>query len=256
MNLRNVLNNFVLPIIMTMVFSFISVYLPSSLVGLVFMGYFIVFMTVYAVFAGMQFKRILKDLEYVSDGITLFEESKEKVFQIKSRDKELLEESRLEIKKASPRLLIFFAILLFIILVSYVNQVRYYIIILPCEYLKGVLLDEKLARFIVYLLFYCFLYIIQLIAFRRSGTPSLRLTSFIPSQYKITDRGMILDNSYALKFPLEVTEFKVNKSRKFVEFTLKSKGSTSQIISGKVRLYSSRIEELAKILKRYLKTVE
>ena len=98
-------------------------------------------------------------------------------------------------------------------------------------------------------MFYLILMILFMSVSRFSGGGAME-TMTIPSQYRVTRRGLIIDERLAYRFPLKVKRISRDKSRKYVELVVSgTPGFKQSRVTSKIRLYTNRVEELYKILK-------
>ncbi len=250
--------NYVMTIVMILLFSYLSALAPQWL-SIIFPAYIIAFMAIYFIITGLSVKRMFKELDYVSKGVTLFEESKERVLAIRRRDRKLLEESKVEMKGFALQFLGFFILIIFFTLIVSSAEFRYLLIDFPSKVYQNIIKNPGWALFLSYVTFYTFLFIIQFVILKISGKKGglTRVSLLIPSKYKITNRGLIMDDSIAIKFPLELSDLRVNRSRKFVEFVIRSMpGISYGGVMSRVRLYTTKIDELADIIKKYSKIIK
>lgn len=243
----------VMTIVTMTAFAFFSVYLPPEIQSWMFLAYMLVFFGIYMAMAGLGTRKILQDIEYVSKGKLLYEADKKEVFKVKAKDGRLTEELKEQTKQSMAHFLPMMVYLSIFIFIIYVPSIREALITLPYEKLKPIIGDEKLSRFAAYLLFYFILMAIQLIPLRLlSKRGTFRGSQLLmPSKYRVTDRGIVIDDRMAIRFPLSLRTIKVDRSRKFVEIKLKNLPGAPAMQTGEVRLrlYTNKTEELAEILK-------
>ncbi len=253
MNSVNGYKQWIMTIVTMTAFAFFSVYLPPEMQSWMFLAYMLVFFGIYMAMAGLGTKKILQDIEYVSKGKLLYEADKKEVFKVKAKDSRLTEELKEQTKQSMAQFLPMMIYLSIFIFIIYVPSIRETLITLPYERLKPVIGDDKLSRFAAYLLFYFILMAIQLVPLRLlSGRGTFRGSQLLmPSKYRVTDRGIIMDDRMAIRFPLLLKAIRVNRSRRFVEIKLRNLPGTPTAQTGEVRLrlYTNKVEDLAEILK-------
>jgi Predicted membrane protein len=102
----------------------------------------------------------------------------------------------------------------------------------------GPYLGVYLARFLGYAAIFGLFAAISLVTFKPQVMPR------IVRSLKVYETGMVIDKTMGLKAPLEVSEYKVNEERRFIEFKL-----NNQIF----RIYYKDIKELNTILSKLLR---
>jgi len=232
------------------IFAFISVYVPQNIYSFVILIYILVFLAVNFIIVGISAKKIFKDLVYVSEGETIFEETKKTVQLLRRKDKLLVQESKLELKSYVKNVVAVILMFLIIMLIVNVPLLRETIISVPREFFLTHLKDEKVSLFLSYMIFYLILMVVSMGFSRTLGKGGAMETVTIPSQYRVTKRGLVIDERLAYKFPLKVKRISRDASRKYVELVVSGTPAFGQSgVTSRIRLYTNRVEELYKILK-------
>lgn len=242
--------SYLLNIILLIVFAFISVYVPPNIYYFVMLAYFLVFLSINFVIVGVSAKRILKDLVYVSEGKTIFEESKKTIQLLQRKDKLLAQESRVELKTYAKSILSMILVLVIMFSIVYIPQLRETMISIPRDLFLTYFKDEKISLFFSNIIFYLILMILFMSVSKSFGGGGSMETMTIPSQYRVTKRGLVIDERLAYRFPLKVKRISRDKSRKYVELVVSgTPGLKQNRVTSKIRLYTNRVEELYEILK-------
>jgi len=242
--------SYLLNIAMLAFFAFISVYVPRDMYFLVTLIYLIAFLAINFVIVGISAKRLFKDLVYVSEGKTIFEETKKTIQTLQKKDKLLVQESKVELKSYAKSILVTVLMFIIMMLIVYVPQIRELIISIPKDLFLACFKDEKISLFFSNIVFYLILMLMFMSISKSLGGGKVMETMVIPSYYKITKRGLLIEERLAYKFPLKVKQVNKNTSRKYVELIISGTPTFKQSgVTSKIRLYTNRVEELYKILK-------
>ena len=245
-----VVSRYLLSLGVIVFFSLISVYLPPWAYSWVVLAYLVTFMAINMVVVGISARRLLRDLEYVSGGRVLFEETKRRVQLLKRKDRKLEEESRSQLRSQAKSMLGLLLTFVVIMVLFGTPQMRNLVVSVPKELIMGFVSDEKAALFLSYLLFYLLLMVASTLVTKPFGAGGVQETLVVPSEYVVTERGLIIDNSIAYRFPLRAKGLNVSPSRRYVELVLSGAPALRKGgVTSRVRLYTSKFEELYKILK-------
>jgi uncharacterized membrane protein len=232
-----------LGVALMVVFAYMNANYPEH-TGLFFTLYFVVFLGVLLLLTGRQARGILRDIEQVSRGEVIYEAPSAEVAKLREKD---FENTRPELAaQVRYAMLPFLAILLFLIVYS-LPWARNAFLNLG----RSVTEDAKLANFLSFLAFYGVFYVFSVatgILARRfqSRTGTLQ----IASKYKVTTRGLLVDDRLPIAFPVK-GRITVNSRRKFVELELEQQVMGSRV-KQRVRLYSPEPSKLAALLKPYV----
>lgn len=241
--------NIILNIVILLIFSFMSTYLQEYF-SFLFLLYFVAIMGIQFLLLGKQTKKLISNVKLIESGKKLFEESREIVMKLRLKDRELSSEM-----KGQGIILLFQLIPLLIFFpMIFIGSMRSGIINLIKNFIIIYVYDNKLASFISFFLLYFMFFLISLITMRYSSYYLKKKNIphiVIPSEYIITNKGLLLDKSQPILFPLKAKDIKMNTNRKFVEISISSKDSpmmpsTRDKIT--IRLYTNRTKELRKIL--------
>jgi len=240
---RALLLQYLIGLVLLVVFAFLNANFPQY-TSWIFLLYFIALMSIMFVLMGKQTQTLLKDLDEIKKGETLYKSNMEEVVKLREKD---LQNTQPELMGQFKATLVPFFSLLVFIFVFYIPQVRDFF------FQAGRMLapvDTKMASFFEYLFLYGFFYVISLI----SGLYTRRLqaktgTLVIATNYVVTSKGVIVDERMPIKFPLK-GNIVVDSRRKFVELETVQQvmGST---VKQRIRLYASEPSKLANLLKTY-----
>ena len=225
------------------IFAYVNANYPEH-TGLFFTLYFVVFMGILLLLTGRQARGILRDIEQVSKGEVIYEAPSTEVAKLREKD---FENTRPELAaQAKYAMLPFLAILLFLVMYS-LPWVRDYFLNLGRSFTD----DAKLANFLSFLMFYGVFYIFSVatgIAARKFQGKTGTLQ--IASKYKVTTRGLLVDERLPIVFPVK-GRITVNSRRKFVELELEQQVMGTRV-KQRVRLYNPEPSKLAALLKPYV----
>jgi len=225
------------------VFAYVNANYPEH-TGLFFVLYFLVFMGVLLLLTGRQARGILREIEQVSKGEVIYEVPASEVAKLREKD---FENTRPELAaQAKYAMMPFLIILLFLTLYS-LPWVRDTFLSIG----ESLTQDVKLANFLSFLTFYGVFYVLSVVVgtlARRSQSRTGTLQ--IASKYRVTSRGIIIDDRLPIAFPIK-GRMTVNTRRKFVELELEQQIMGSKV-KQRVRLYNPEPSKLAALLKPYV----
>lgn len=224
--------NYVLSAALVFLFAYINSYFPGLQSLLIFL-YIAVVMGITMFFTGRSARKTIRDIEYILGGSVLHKADRELVAKLKNKDLLLLSQ---ELKGQGVLLLtMILPIIIFLVLVMTPA---------PREFFQA--LSKSLgttgreATFFSFVLFYFSLFGVSILFsqinrlyYKKRGGMLL-----IPSEYVITDRGIVLDNRTPVLFPINRNVVKVNSKRRFVELE-SSVGQAGSRMSSRVRLYAT-----------------
>ncbi len=193
--------------------------------------YFLVFFGI-TMFLGIRnFRRGMAAAHDVAKGKPIIEIDEKEAMKLMEKDKELLSEFR---KFSRMSLTSLFFIPVFMLAFIFLFPV------LPPAFVNsiGPHVGVQFATFLGYLAIFGTLTAISLVAFKPPVIPR------IARSVKIYEGGIVIDKNLGLKTPIEVSDYRVNPERKFVEFK-----TNNQIY----RIYYKDIKELDSVLTKMLK---
>ncbi|AFA39575.1 putative membrane protein [Pyrobaculum oguniense TE7] len=196
--------------------------------------YFIVFFGI-AIFAGLRsYRKNLASAQEIAKGRPLLEIDEKDINKTLEKDKELLNEYKNLARKSFINFMIlplslFVAMVLFPVLPPFVEaSLKPYI-------------GPEAGRFLGYVAIFSIFAAITTAMFRPITTPR------IVRHLKVYETGIVVDKSLGLKAPIEVTDYRLNENRKFIEFK-----TNNQIF----RIYYKDVKELDNILSRLIKPLK
>lgn len=237
-------------------FAYISAYYPQYSTQLV-IAYIVLVMGLTMIFTGKQTGKTLKDIEYILNGKKLFEVGSTKILKLKERDKIFLKKEVGSEWIASAAL---FLPLIILVILFFIPSLRNTFLYSIVSFLEPRIHDINLARFFAFLAFFGLFVVVSYvpskivnICYKSQGKPYY----LIPSHYIVTDRGIIINRTTPLKFPLKAKAVKSQGSRKIVDIVgvkgiPNPMGSDREII---IRLYCDEPKKLAELLRKYLRQV-
>ncbi|RLE83073.1 MAG: hypothetical protein DRJ52_00745 [Thermoprotei archaeon] len=240
-------------IITLVAIAFVSAYFPQYYFYLIIV-YLVVMFAVTMIFTGKQTGKTIKDLEYILGGEKLLEVSSARIIKLRERDKIFLKK---EAGSEWIMALAFFLplVILFVILIipGLKETLMAYIIGIVQKYVH----DETFSKFVGFLVFFSSFIIVSYIPYKithRYYQSRGRPYYLIPTHYVLTDRGLIINRTTPLKFPLKAKAIKSQGSRKLVDI-IGVKGIPSFVRGQEivVRLYCDEPKKLAELLRKYSK---
>ncbi|RLE84804.1 MAG: hypothetical protein DRJ41_02460 [Thermoprotei archaeon] len=226
--------NYVVGIVSMVAFAYISSYFPEMFSYLI-IAYMVLMMGLILFMTGKSTSRMIKDVSYIEKGNVIAKISKETINKLKSKDIAIL--SRELSDQGKLMMLSFLPLILFIIIIFFPSLRDVFSVV-------GQLgRTEQERNFLSFLSFYLFIYVLSIsssmftrIYARRKGGLLM-----IPSQYVVTDRGVVADKRTPIKIPVEKTKIRYDSKRKFVEIVVPGQGGSPD---SRVRLYSPNPREL------------
>ncbi|MCD6208942.1 MAG: DUF2208 family protein [Thermoproteales archaeon] len=236
---------YVVGIIATVIFAWLSSFRPD-LLSLMFIGYIVIVFGATFLITGKSAARIVKDLEYIEKGQKLFTARKESVNKIKIMDPRLNE----DLKTQGIIMILYFIPTIIIFALVFIPGFRDQFLSSVSSLILPYVGEKQTSLFFAYLTFYGMFYVISIgfnlfsrLFYRGKGV------IMIPSEYVVTDRGIIVDKKTPLKFPLK-GNIHLNESRKFVEIIVDSPQPGMQKV--RYRFYTQQVKKLYEILRGQL----
>ena len=244
-------------ILLLEIFVLVSAFFPQYS-GMFFFLYFIALMGVILLITGRSTRRIIKDLEELTDAEVILKVDQDTVLKLRAKDRAYKEEMGKQVKYQ----LMYFMLMIFLIVLFSSGELRATIF----SWARFIVGDKNqvLLNFLQYQILYLIFFAFSFSGYRILGSVSKEKTPFsitVPSRYIVTTKGIIIDDRLPLKFPIEVKNWRVDNSRRFVELELSSHpfaagGALGTATTFRLRLYSQRPRELWDVLKRYVKIRE
>ncbi len=227
------------------VFSAISAYFPGML-GYLIIAYLLIFFAIQAIVVGKYTKSMLSDLNYISSGKILLKEDKKTIQKLQAKDPSYEK----MLRKQATSMLIQLGLMILILIVLAYSPVRLLIPQLILS-IQPSITDERLLLFISNMVLFLTLFLVSAIILPRAmGQSPMQIV--IPSTYKVTEKGMILDERLPLKFPLKINKLEVNSKMKYIELVVKQDITPSTAGKGEItiRLYSTKPKVLLEIIEK------
>ncbi|MEM1924867.1 MAG: DUF2208 family protein [Pyrobaculum sp.] len=215
------------------IFAAMLTYFPDAYFTILIL-YFVVFLAISIFFGVRAYRRGVAAVNEISKGRPIIEIDEKEVNKLIEKDKELLSEFR---KISRTSLIPLLTIPFFIILAAFLFP----ILPIVAETSLGQLLGEKLALFISYVALFGLFAIVFTLLFKPPVMPR------IVRNFKIYETGVVIDKTLGLKAPIEVSEYRTNTERRFIEFKV-----NNQIF----RVYYKDIKELNEILSKIIKPLK
>jgi uncharacterized membrane protein len=182
-----------------------------------------------SIFLGLRtYRQGVASAQEIAKGKPLLEIDEKEVNKLLEKDKELIKEYKKFARASFITLPIF--LLLFMILFPALPHLA--------ESALEPYVGAYLARFLGYATIFVLFAAISLVIFKPQAVPK------IVRNLKVYETGLVIDKVLGLKSPIEVSEYKVNEERKFIEFK-----SNNQIF----RIYYKDIKELDAVLSKLIK---
>ncbi|ACB39658.1 DUF2208 family protein [Pyrobaculum neutrophilum] len=211
-------------------FATILTFFPSDYFTAVLL-YFVLFFAV-SIFIGVRtYRRGIANVQEISRGKPLMEIDEKEVDKLLEKDKALMDEYRKFARASFMPLLILPG---FILLATFLFPTLPHV----AETSLGASIGPTAARFISYVAIFSVFSAISMLAFKPPVVPR------IVRSLKVYEAGVVIDKTLGLKAPLEVSEYKINEERRFIEFKL-----NNQVF----RIYHRDVKELDAVLSRLLR---
>jgi uncharacterized membrane protein len=185
-----------------------------------------------SVFLGLRtYRQGVAAAREIAKGKPLLEIDEKEVNKLLEKDKELVKEYKKFVRTSfMPLLMLPIFLLLFMILFPALPHLA--------ESALEPYVGAYLARFLGYATIFVLFAAISLVIFKPQAMPR------IVRNLKVYETGLVIDKVLGLKSPIEVSEYKVNEERKFIEFK-----TNNQIF----RIYYKDIKELDAVLSKLIK---
>lgn len=237
--------NYVISIAAMFLFAYISSYAPPGYSGYIFLGYFIFIMVVMAVIGGYGFRKASRDVKDVLSGKIIVKADDDDVKPLMAKDPFLNADLKSQgLTMLMTLILPFLMIILFYSLNSFGFQSMVAKHILELGY--G---DEQFGRFLGWLTLYALLFSISFstqIVNKISASKRGYATFMIAKRYKVTDKGLIVNDVTALPAPINAKSISYDEKRKFVDIVASI--ASNPMGATKLRLYSKKPKELYNII--------
>jgi len=219
----------VISILSALAFAAVLAFFPGQYFTAVLL-YFLLFFGISIFLSLRTYRQGAASAREIAKGKPLFEIDEKEVNKLLEKDKELINEYK-KFARASfmPLLMLPIFLLLFTILFP------------TLPHLAESVLGPYLARFLGYAAIFMLFAAISLATFKPQVMPR------IVRNLRVYEAGLVIDKALGLKSPIEVSEYKVDEERKFIEFRL-----NNQIF----RIYYKDIKELDAVLSRLLKPLK
>ncbi|MEZ0345693.1 MAG: DUF2208 domain-containing protein [Infirmifilum sp.] len=231
---------YALGLVLMIAFAYMNANYPDK-TWLFFTLYLLVFMGIIFLVTGRQARNIFRDLEEVQRGETIYQADPDLSLKLREKD---VEKTQGELAAQFKASMIPMITMILFLMVFYIPQLREAFSSLGSMLTQ----DPKTATFYSFLSMYGLFYFISLVTglyTRRIQAKTGTLT--IATKYKVTTRGIIVDERLPVKFPLTGTIATDNK-RKFVEIILKQQVMGTEV-KQRIRLYTPEPSKLASLLK-------
>ncbi|MEM1545015.1 MAG: DUF2208 family protein [Candidatus Methanomethylicia archaeon] len=242
--------NYMLSIIAMFVFAYISSYAPPEYTSYVFLGYFIFIMAIMAIISGRGFKKTSMSIRDVLSGKIIVKADDDDVKPLMSKDPLL----NVDLKAQGLTMLTMFTLPLLVLILFYLlNSFRFQSIIASRVSELGYC-DEHFGRFLGWLILYALLFsisslnqIVNRISASKRGYAAL----MIAKRYKVTDKGIVINDMTVLPAPIEAKSISYDEKRKFVDIIASI--ASNPIGATKLRLYSKKPKDLYNIILKLTK---
>jgi uncharacterized membrane protein len=223
----------VISILSALAFAAVLAFFPGQYFTAVLL-YFLLFFGISIFLSLRTYRQGAASAREIAKGKPLLEIDEKEVNKLLEKDKELINEYK-KFARASfmPLLTLPIFLLLFTILFPTLPHLA--------ESVLGPYVGAYLARFLGYAAMFMLFAAISLATFKPQVMPR------IVRSLKVYETGLVIDRALGLKSPIEVSEYKVDEERKFIEFRL-----NNQIF----RVYYKDIKELDAVLSRLLKPLK
>nr|WP_287069496.1 DUF2208 family protein [Pyrobaculum sp.] len=214
-------------------FSAVLTFFPAEFFTVLIL-YFVFFFGLSIIMGLRSYRKGVVAAQEISRGRPLIEIDEKEVNKLLEKDKELINEYKRFARASFMPLL---TLPIFILLVTFLFPT------LPplAESGLGPVVGREAARFLSYVVVFGIFAVISMATFRPPVAPR------IVRNLKVYEAGLVIDKSLGLKAPIEVTDYKINEERKFVEFKL-----NNQIF----RIYYKDIKELDSILSKLVRRLK
>ena len=209
------------------------------------------------IFTGKQTGKTIRDLEYILKGNKFFEADSTKILKLKERDKIFLKKETGSEWITTAAL---FLPMIILLILFFIPSLRSLFLFSVTSFLEPSLHDTNLSRFFAFLAFFGLFIVVSYVPskiiniyYKSQNKPYY----LIPSHYIVTDRGIVINRTTPLKFPLKAKAIKSQGSRRLVDIIGVKNfpnpvGGDREIV---IRLYCDEPKKLAELLRKYLQQV-
>lgn len=230
--------NYVIGIISMFIFAYISSYFPE-LFSYLIIAYMVLMTALILFMTGKSTSKMIKDVNYIEKGKVLLKASKEIINKLKSKDISLLSKELSD--QGKLMVLSFLPFIIFIIIIVFPSFRDLFSVV------GSLGRTEQERNFLSFLSFYLFLYLLSILSSVASKIYTKKKGGLlvIPSQYVVTERGIVADKRTPIKIPVDKSRVKCDTKRKFVEVRVSGQGGSPD---SRIRLYSPNPRELYELI--------
>jgi uncharacterized membrane protein len=242
--------NYLLSIIAMFIFAYVSSYTPPEYTGYIFLGYFIFIMAIMAIVSGRGFRKASISIREILSGKIIVKADDDDVKPLMSKDPLL----NTDLKAQGLTMLITFTLPFLMIIIFYILNSFGFQSMVAKRFLELGYGDEHFGKFIGWLTLYALLFsisIINSVVSKISASKRGYATLMIAKRYKITDRGIVINDMTALPAPIEVKNIVYDEKRRFVDIVASI--ASNPMGATKLRLYSKKPKDLYNIILKLTK---